>query len=148
MAFSINHDHFPLGYCNWGRGVGWWAIALSDINIEDLSEDVQNIIDKFNDTLKTIWEEDGKFTQLIRQSDEIDLSATMPILYYLYHKRIILLTENDVNRFGQYFHNGCLRANSAGNYGLLISPFRGANPISDAFLLKIVNEMIMRNDEK
>ena len=140
MAISLAHPSLPSGYSNWGRGTAWWVIGLSDIDKNSLSPEYSAYVEKLEENLTEIWLKEHKFTQLLHQSDKIDLSATLPIIYYLHKKGLIEITKSDIDDISRYYENGALACSSGPNDGYSLSPYSGRNPLADAFLLKIINE--------
>ena len=141
-AINSSEPFMKIGELNWGRGVSWWVIGLSYINIKDLSLEAQGQIEKLDKTLFRIWEQDGMFTTLIRQSHEQDLSATIPIVFYLATKGKIEISSHLADSFTVYIHDGYLMNCSGPKDGLTLSNFNQPNPLAHAFLLFLVNERI------
>ena len=142
MTINIKSPNMPIGPPNWGRGVAWFTIGLSFLNRKDLNQESQIYIDKLDSTLVQIWKKDRKFTQLIRRTSEIDLSATFPIIYYLQIKGLITISTNDINKYKTYFHNGCFYNSSGPNMGNTLSTLTNPNPLADAFFFMILNHAI------
>lgn len=140
QGYSITQPHIKLGSCNWGRGISWYLCGLSSVNIEDLSLKAQRNIKLFNENivqLNSKWS--GNFSQFYSQGG-VDLSATLPCLYYMYNKKLIPFSIKQVLGYSKYMHDGILY-NSSGpirgcNY---YSEYFGPNPISQAFMIKLLN---------
>ena len=114
-------------------------LGLCDIDINDYSVQTAGNVRKFIQTTKELYNQNKCFHQYIGQVDKIDLSATLPIIYYLQKIGEIKLSDNDLLEYSIYMHNGLLY-NSSGSQSQMNSgcPFSGPNRISQAFMLKLL----------
>ena len=140
--YSLSFPHIKQGNCNWGRGVSWFVSGLTDIDYSLLSDSTIAQLDKMDSALLAIWKKNGKFNQFLGEQGEIDLSATLPIIYYLSRKGLIKLTEKDLLSFCRYSDNGLLYNSSPSNTGSYAFGMTfGPNVLSQAFMLKLLNEV-------
>ena len=140
QGYSLSLPHIKMGSCNWGRGISWYLCGLSYVKYEDLDNCAQKKIKLFNENIVRLYDKwGGMFSQFYAQGG-LDLSATLPCLYYLYSQGIVSYSEKQVLSFSKYMHDGILY-NSSGpirgcNY---YSEYFGPNPISQAFMIKLLN---------
>lgn len=143
-AFSYRTEppHIKMGMTNWGRGISWFCLGLLSIDESRLFSDVFGKVNAFQVTLYELWKQDHSFSQFVGENNKKDLSAELPILYYLYKKQKIELTGNDILQYSKYMHNGEMYNLSSSNtgiirYGVAYGPYM----LSDAFMLKLINEV-------
>ena len=139
-AYEMNEPYLKLGRANWGRGISWFVIGLSCIDNNELNADVQPVIEKLDNTLKKVWDRDKSFGQFIGQSASHDLSAELPIIYYLTKKKIINLTKDEVLNYSLMMHDGVMYNSSSSytgiiQYGVPVGP----NMLSQAFMIRLLN---------
>lgn len=107
-----------LGYSNWSRGFGWYALALSHVDYDLFPDSEKNRILLFENTIYNLFKENMSLSQFQgrKQKYNIDMSATMPILYFLIVKEKIKLNKvHFINFFSKYvMSNGQVGFNSAG----------------------------------
>ena len=143
-AFSYRTEppHIKMGMTNWGRGISWFCLGLLSIDESRLSSDVFEKVNAFQVTLYELWKQDRLFSQFVGESNKKDLSAELPILYYLYKKQKIELSGNDVLQYSRYMHDGEMYNSSSSNTGIIRYgvPY-GTFILSDAFMLKLINEV-------
>ncbi len=137
--YRYKYPNVKMGNINWGRGNSWYVLGLCDIDINDYSAQTAENVRKFIQTTKELYNQNKCFHQYIGQVDKIDLSATLPIIYYLQKIGEIKLSDNDLLEYSIYMHNGLLY-NSSGSQSQMNSgcPFSGPNRISQAFMLKLL----------
>lgn len=139
--FSLSNSHVKHGSCNWGRGTSWFLSGLVDIDYSMLSDSALVQINKMDIALLSILKEFGQFNQFIGEQGEIDLTATLPILYYLSHKKLVKLTDKDLLIYSRYSDNGLLYHSSGSNSGSHgYCKYFGPNVFAQAFMLKLLNE--------
>lgn len=143
LGYSILPPYEKQGSANWGRGCAWFALGLLMIDKDDLLPETRMLVDKFNNTLVEIWKREKQFTQFIGQEGEIDLSATLPLLYYLYKKRLLVINRNDLLIYSTYMADGVLW-HSSGACRYPGGPYINSGSsqrLSQAFMLKLLNEV-------
>lgn len=140
QGYSLSQPHIKMGSCNWGRGISWYLCGVSYVNLSDLDSCAQQKINLFNENIAMLYNRwGGEFSQFYEQGG-LDLSATLPCLYYLYYKKIVPYSLKHVLSFSKNMHDGILY-NSSGpirgcNY---YSEYFGPNPIAQAFMIKLLN---------
>jgi rhamnogalacturonyl hydrolase YesR len=137
-GFSLREPHIKMGSINWGRGLSWYSLGLLDIQQADLSVDDQLLVKMYQKTICSYLNEKKMLGQFVGE-ENVDLSATLPILYYLSHQKVIKLTSNEVLEFSAYAHNGVLYNSSGSTMALnRYSEFDGTNPLAQAFMLLLL----------
>lgn len=91
--------HFKKGMSNWGRGISWYLMGV--MGVDSLNEEDSIMVSKLENSL--LQNKNLLYPQYMGDDSDIDLSATIPILYYLNYRKLINL--------------------SAERYAKLISPF-------------------------
>lgn len=139
FAYNIEQPHIKIGRMNWGRGVSWYVIGLSYINIEHLSPESQETINHLNSTLSEIWNRDHRFGHFLSDHiAEIDLTADLPILYYLYKTGNINLSEKEILQYSSFMHNGIMYHCSNSNSGIVeYGVTHGPMMLAQAFMLRL-----------
>lgn len=139
--YSLSSPHIKQGSCNWGRGISWFLLGLVDIDYSLLSDSALMQINKMDTALCSVWNDFGQFNQFVGESGEIDLTATLPIIYYLSHKGLIKLESEDLLAYSRFSDCGLLYHGSCSNLGKHVyTPSFGPNILSQAFMLKLINE--------
>lgn len=142
FSFRIKKPHIKIGMANWGRGVSWFAIGLLYNNPQNLSKNSQKVIQKFNENLKQLYIQDGHFSQFIGEKG-MDLSAEIPLLYYMHKKNILKVETNDILQYSKYMHDGLLYNSSSSNNGIIRYGINyGPNTLSQAFIITLINEIL------
>lgn len=142
-GFRYQYPHIKIGCSNWGRGVSWLVIGLTYISESELCENSRKMIDRLNATLMELYNQEHGFSQFVGQIEKKDLSAELPILYYLRSKRLITLSENDLLLYSQFMHDGVMWSSSSSHtgkllYGVNMSP----NMLSQAYMIRLLNLFI------
>lgn len=140
FAYNIEKPHIKTGRMNWGRGISWFVIGLSSIDVEHLSLKNQQVIARMNDTLSEIWKNDHRFDHFVcDRISERDLTAELPIIYYLNKIGKINLSNEELLEYSQFMHDGimyhCSNSNDgAVEYGVAHGPMM----LAQAFMLKLI----------
>ncbi|WP_158838707.1 glycosyltransferase [Polaribacter sp. L3A8] len=102
-----------IGSSNWGRGMAWYALALSSVEKEKLNKHTRLMIDAFSKTLLKSMK-NGLFTQFPGRSKEIDMSSSLPLLYFLFKEEKILINRSQlISTLSPFIHtNGQVGFNS------------------------------------
>jgi hypothetical protein len=88
--------HIKTGYNNWGRGMAWYALALCYVDEELLSEEAKLNINKFTKSVKLAMQSNNWIMNQFPGKSEIpDMSATIPLLFYLHGKKELNITKKD-----------------------------------------------------
>lgn len=139
-GFTLNSNHSKIMHSNFGRGISWFVSGLIDYDTTNLSDECKESISRLDSTLCNIWKEDKCFSQFPGQGGSIDLSAELPILYYLYHKELVSLSKEQLLRYSEMADNGLLY-HSSGSVTSTYSNYTGTNILAQAFMLKLLNEI-------
>lgn len=86
--------HIKKNHANWGRGISWYLIGLEKYRQSDSV--VISRISSLENTLLDV--KSNLYTQYFAEKGDPDLSATIPILYYLYNKKKRHFTKSEINR--------------------------------------------------
>ena len=143
-AFSYRTDspHIKMGMTNWGRGISWFCLGLVSIDESRLSTVAFEKVTAFNSTIYELWKQERSFSQFVGENNKKDLSAELPLLYYLYKKQRIEMSKDDVLHYSQYMHDGEMYNSSSSNSGIIrYGVSYGQNMLSDAFMLRLINEV-------
>ena len=138
-GFAQNSSHSKVMMCNFGRGISWFVSGLIDIDTTLLSDSCKTSIAKLDTTLCELWKSEGCFSQFPGQGGKSDLSAELPIIYYLSHKGLIRLSKSELLKYSTMCDNGLLY-HSSGSVSTKYSELTGPNILSQAFMLKLLNE--------
>jgi glycosyltransferase involved in cell wall biosynthesis len=133
-----------IGYNNWGRGMSWYALALSFANKEFLDDNCINKINLFANTLHCLIDEFGIITQFPGSSNNQDMSAYLPCLYFLYKEKKINLKQLDfIQQISVYIKkDGIVGYNSPGiQYTGNTSDAFLAHDLSQGICLYLVSEI-------
>lgn len=140
-GYSLAEPHTKQGSCNFGRGIAWLLSGLSDFDRSDLSDEASVVLDRMDEALLNVWKKNGQFAQFVGEESDMDLSANLPIVYYLVSSGKLSLTEDQILEFSKYSDSGLLYHSSGstkGKYGY--SQMSGPNLLSQAFMLKLINK--------
>lgn len=85
-------SHIKKNHVNWGRGTSWYILGVYNLESEDSI--VYKRIELLNSTL--IKMDTYLYPQYLGKNSMPDLSATIPILYYLNAKRHISLSKDQL----------------------------------------------------
>ena len=134
-GFLTERPYLKVGSANWGRGCGWFAMGLLGVDYSDLNEETRKVVDKFDNSVRTLYIENKFFTQFIGQQGDVDLSATLPLIYYLKCKKLISLNEKDILEYSKYCHDGYMY-NSSGDTESLnrYNRYMGGFPLTQAIM--------------
>ena len=138
-GFTLDENHSKVMMCNFGRGISWFVSGLVDLDTTYLSNKCKDAICHLDSTLCRIWENDKCFSQFPGQGGNSDLSAELPILYYLSHKGLIKLSEEQLLHYSTMADNGLLY-HSSGSVTTIYSNLTGPNILAQAFILRLLNE--------
>ena len=140
QMFCVQEPHVKGGDASWGRGTSWYVMGLCSIEDSLLSEYAQLCVRNLDSTLTVLWQRQGKFSQFIMDDSKEDLSATLPIIFYLNCKGCIELTKEDVLLYSKYMHDGLLYNSSASKMGARgYNPLSGPNVLSQAYILSLID---------
>lgn len=138
FSYHVEPPRIKCGASNWGRGCSWFIIGLSYIDVEHLNAENQSVIKSLDSTLTSLWSSYGCFGQFIGEWPR-DLSAELPIVYYLYLNGLINLDEKLILAYSTMCHDGVMYNSSTENKGIIRygSPY-GPNILSQAFMLRLI----------
>ena len=140
-GFTLDENHSKVMMCNFGRGISWFVSGLVDLDTSDLSTVCLEAICRLDSTLCKIWEKEGHFSQFPGQGGPSDLSAELPILYYLSHKGLVQLSDDQLLQYSTMADNGLLY-HSSGSVTTTYSNLTGPNILAQAFILRLLNEKL------
>ena len=100
---SYNIDtHIKCNRSNWGRGISWYLLGTMSIPKEKYDITIQDRLSNLEKTLlrnKTML-----FNQYYGQGEAPDMSATIPLLWYLSNTKMVKFTKNGIaKKISQYF---------------------------------------------
>lgn len=113
-------NHTKMKCANWGRSITWYVQALENFeNADSLSNDR---IDTFNQFLK--MNRNGFVEKYYGESGGIDMSATIPYIYYMHLNHIKEISKNEyINYIYKYYDNtGIMRYGSGSCFDYYIYP--------------------------
>ncbi len=140
-GFTLFGTHSKVMMCNFGRGISWFVSGLLGLDTDKLSPECQQQIARLDSTLCSIWNEHHCFSQFPGQGGRSDLSAELPILYYLVHKGLLQLSDDELLHYSTMADNGLLY-HSSGSVTTTYSNLTGTNILAQAFMLKLLNERL------
>lgn len=140
-GFSLLDSHFKQGNCNFGRGISWFLLGLTDFCYSTLNASQIETIDRMDKALLSIFNSYHQFNQFIGENGNIDMTAELPILYYLVSKKLVQIKDKQLLEYSKYSDKGLLYNGSGSTSGkYFYSQNFGPNILSQAFMLKLLNE--------
>ena len=102
-----------VGLSNWGRGMSWYALALTFTDKSSLNDNTKESIKKFTNIIQLL-NKNYLFTQFPGKSKDIDMSTTVPLLFYLYKENKLKINQSQFCKLLSNFVNkdGCIVFNS------------------------------------
>lgn len=142
FSYRKEEPHIKMGAANWGRGTSWFVLGLVDIINIDTTPSITEENEKISNTLTSMWQQDLVLSQFIGEKQRPDLSAELPILYYLQKNKKIHLNSKDILAYSTYMYEDQMYQSSSGNNGIIRygAPY-GRNLLTQAFMLKLCNEV-------
>lgn len=140
-SHAINRkSKIKVGPVNWGRGIGWYFLALSNFYKEtgELSEEYEGIIS----TLKVIKNSDNLWSQFPGSGDKFDASTTTLFVYSMLLNDSTLYGKEEILRLLKPYlsHSGDILQTSGDTYGLnRYSNAFGKSEFSQGMLLLILS---------
>ena len=96
----------------------------------------------FNNNICALWNDKHCFGQFVGEGEKKDLSAELPIIYYLFKSNLLHITKNDILEYGKFLHDGIMYNSSSSNSGIIrYGTNIGPNILAQAFMLKLLNEV-------
>lgn len=142
FSYRLKEPHIKMGMSNWGRGTSYYVIGLDAINQVCVNDSTQIRISRFNNNVGTMWNETHCFGQFIGEGGKNDLSAELPILYYLYKLGLVKISKQEILEYSKFMHEGIMYNSSSSNNGIVrYGTNIGPNILSQAFMLKLINEV-------
>ena len=96
-----------------------------------------------------LYNKNHSFGHFLGKKDR-DLSAELPILFYLSKKKLIKLTEKDILDYSLMCHNGIVYNSSSSNTGIIAyGTLCGPNVLSQAYMIRIITlyENLLNNEQ-
>lgn len=142
FSYRLKEPHIKMGMSNWGRGISYYTIGLNSIIQEDINDSVKIRITMFNKNICALWNDKHCFGQFVGEGEKKDLSAELPIIYYLFKSNLLHITKNDILEYGKFLHDGIMYNSSSSNSGIIrYGTNIGPNILAQAFMLKLLNEV-------
>ncbi len=127
-----------VGSSNWGRGIGWYLLALAELpNTPEIAEKSNFVYH----TLKKLSLTSGGYSQYPGTSEAFDASTTVMVLYFI-KKRGYPVNENDITTIlaSMTTKDGYLDNTSGDTYDLNVySRTFGFSELSQGILLKLLS---------
>ena len=142
-------NNIPLGSVNWGRGIGWYAIALSQLHKETgyFEKEYNGLIY----SLEKIKNNDGLWGQFPGSNDNFDASATLLFMYanIINHQKK-LEKFNVIDSLKDHISNdGFILETSGDTYGInRYSNTFSKSELSQGLLLLILSEVYKNKEAK
>ena len=135
--YSLRWPH-EKGRLNWGRGFSWYTLGFCLLNEADFSETTYDMYKKYIDYIAYIYKRDHRFTKFINsEGGDIDLSATLPLVWFLQKKNIIQLSEKDILEYSKFMYNNIM-FHSSGVFFDTEVQFTSSQRLSQAFMINII----------
>lgn len=87
-------SHVKCNHADWGRGISWFLLGTRRMVPSDSI--TQRRLDILDSTL--VSDDDKLYCHYFSQDDEVDMSATIPILYHLLDKRLISMSKDEFSK--------------------------------------------------
>lgn len=138
-GINVN-TNIKIGPTNWGRGIGWYILALSEYDkyIGTTSAELNGLIT----TLEMLKTDDLIWTQFPGHSKQFDASSTTMFMYAINLTKPETYSKKDVlNIFGYYItEDGIIESTSGDTYGLNdYSKTFGDSEFSQGMLLMLLS---------
>lgn len=149
-SHGINFQNkVKVGSTNWGRGIGWYFLALSKACT--FSSSFQSEFDQLKETIVKLKRQDGSWDQFLGQKSKFDASSTVLFLYGL-----ILNNHKEFNKSELYetlkdkiSNKGEIEHTSGDTYSLNnYSNLFGVSELSQGVLILILSELNRKNEKK
>jgi len=93
QSYNIK-NHVKMNHSNWGRGISWYLLGIMDYEPKDTIYSTR--IELLQHTL--ISDEDHLYNHYYSQGEIPDMSATIPVLYYLKEKDVLKLDKTELTK--------------------------------------------------
>lgn len=87
-------SHVKCNHADWGRGISWFLLGTRRMVPSDSI--TQRRLDILDSTL--VSDNDRLYCHYFSQDDEVDMSATIPVLYHLLGKRLISMSKDEFSK--------------------------------------------------
>lgn len=140
----MNDTKIKVGPTNWGRGIGWYILALSSYvnSISSKKSDLfKNELIKLIETLESLKNKDGVWSQFPGSSERFDASSTIIFMYSMNLANSTLFSREKIFReIGNYItNNGVLLSSSGETHGVnSYSDKFGESELSQGILLMLI----------
>ena len=85
-------NHVKLNHANWGRGISWFLLGV--LNYEPTDSAFNSKIKLLEQTV--LSDEDHLYSQYFSQGNNPDMSATIPVIYYLMEKQLLKMNKTEI----------------------------------------------------
>ena len=93
-------SHIKLNHANWGRGISWFLLGTQEVELQNEAE--KNRLELLDSIL--LSSPKRLYNHYFMQGDEVDMSATIPVLYHLVLKGKNDFTKKEyVDLMAEYF---------------------------------------------
>lgn len=145
LPYHVVHKEYKikLGPSNWGRGIGWYLLALAEFNKYFDDQQVSAELQKSFKTLRKFELEDGLWSQFPGTSLTFDASVSTMILYSMIlnknYKEDIL---HKIHSLKRHVQDGILRNSSGDTINVnKYSTIFGNSELSQGILLSILSNL-------
>lgn len=93
-------SHVKLNHANWGRGISWFLLGSQEVELQN--EDERNRLELLDSVL--LSNPTRLYNHYFMQGNEVDMSATIPVLFHLVKNGKIILSKDEyVNLIAKYY---------------------------------------------
>lgn len=136
---------YEKGRPNWGRGFSWYTLGFCSIERDSFSLEISEMVEKYINYINYIYQRDKRFTQYVNSAKaQIDLSATLPLVWFLYSNHYIDLTEQEILDYSKYMRDNIMYFSSGIPFSRTIQT-TSSQRLSQAFMLLIILEYQKRH---
>jgi rhamnogalacturonyl hydrolase YesR len=140
----INKDHqIKLGPTNWGRGIGWYLLALSEFRKSFDDDLINNEIKKCFKSLLTLQLDEGLWSQFPGTSYHFDASVSSMLIYSMsLDERFREEAKNRFQVLKKHIKNGLIKSTSGDTINVnMYSNIFGDSEFSQGILLSIISNL-------
>jgi len=131
-----------IGPTNWGRGIGWYLLALSKYS--SATGEYMKELKGMQTSLEALKTKEGFWTQFLGSSNSFDASPTTMFMYSFSVLNKNIYSKSDViKRLGKYISKeGAIKFTSGDTYGINdYSKSFGYSELSQGFLLLLLSNI-------
>lgn len=138
---GIGHNNIGLGPSNWGRGIGWYILALSEYLKFYKEPSFLEYTEGLFSTLNAMKKSDDTWSQFPGTSNKFDASTTTLIMYSLNYIDLTSYSKTQIlNTLKKYIINGAIDSTSGDTYNInYYSRSFGYSELSQGVLLMLLS---------